>query len=182
MIRQAEERDVTAVIRIWQEGVDKAIGRPALDVDHLEDFFNERIVIAHPPFGFWVACDDQKVVVGWQALLPFDNNPATRSFLAEASTYVARASARSGIGEALIRHTMAHASTGTLQYVLGFISSENAGAQAMIMKCGWSRVGEMPSTSKAPATPRIDVYVFVPIPAGMAPSNSFKPTALRGLA
>src|SRR5688572_5139721 len=163
VIRQAEERDAPAVIRIWQEGVDSAIGRPALAVDHLEDFFLERISSAHPPFGFWVACDAKDVVVGWQALLPFDNNPATRSFLAEASTYVARASARRGVGEALIRHTMDHAVAGTLQYVFGFISSENVGARAMVMKCGWNRAGEIPGTSKAPATPKIDIFVFVPV-------------------
>ncbi|MBF6023393.1 GNAT family N-acetyltransferase [Lysobacter niastensis] len=165
-IRLAEAHDAPAVIRIWQEGVDSAIGRPALDVDRVEDFFLERISSARPPFGFWVACDDEGVVVGWQALLPFDNNPATRPFLAEASTYVASASARRGVGEALIRHTMDHATAGALQYVLGFISSENPGAQSMVMKCGWNRAGEMPGTSKAPATPGIEIFVFVPVLRG----------------
>ena len=162
VIRIADERDVEAVIRIWKEGITSAIGRTAVDVDQLEDFFLQRILSASSPFGFWVACAPDGAVIGWQALLPFDNNPATRTFFAEASTYVAKEAARHGVGEALIRHAMAFAAEGSLQYVIGFISGENHGAQAMVKKCGWKLVGDIPAASKAPTTPGSAVFVFLP--------------------
>ena len=162
MIRIADERDVEAVIRIWKEGITSAIGRAAVDMDQLEDFFHQRILSASRPFGFWVACAPDGAVVGWQALLPFDNNPATRTFFAEASTYVAKEAIGHGVGEALIRHAMAFAAEESLQYVIGFISDENHAAQAMIKKCGWKLVGDIPATNKAPITPGSTLFVFLP--------------------
>jgi phosphinothricin acetyltransferase len=164
LIRKATEADVEVVARIWREGVAQAIGRttpPMLEVP-LRGFFHQRIRAAEPPFGFWVAEAVDRTVIGWQALLPFNNNPAMRPCLAESSTYVATAHARNGVGEALIRHAMRLAGESTLQYILGFISAENGRSLAMVEKCGWLRVGLIPGTQKEPATPDIVMVAFVP--------------------
>jgi phosphinothricin acetyltransferase len=164
LIRPAGEQDLESIVRIWREGVSQAIGESASvpEEQQLKGFFLQRIRAAKPPFGFWVACCERDSVIGWQALLPFDNNPVTCSFVAEWSIYVARSHARRGVGEALTRHAMKSASEGPLQYVIGIISAENRGALALAEKCGWVRVGALPGTEKGPGRPEVRIVAFVP--------------------
>jgi phosphinothricin acetyltransferase len=164
LIRPAGEQDIGSIVRIWREGAAAAIGSAAssLPEAQLREFFLQRIRTIEAPFGFWVVCGADGVVIGWHALLPFDNNPVTSAFVAEWSIYVAQSSARQGIGEALTRHAMQAASDSTLQYVFGFISAENRAALAMVEKCGWVQVGAVPGTQKGPTRPGVVVVAFVP--------------------
>jgi phosphinothricin acetyltransferase len=168
LIRSAGRDDIEAIVRIWREGASHAIGAEAASLGEAEltEFFLQRIRAAESPFGFWVACDQAGEVIGWQALLPFDNNPATCSYVAEWSVYVAGAHARIGVGEALTRHAMKYAREGRLQYLIGLIASWNHRALAMAEKCGWVRVGVLPATDRAPARPEIIIVAFVPAPIG----------------
>lgn len=160
-IRDAQEIDLERILDIWKQSAEIAVGRPIekINADYLKRFFHERIFMSKP-FGFWVA-ENEGEVVGWQALLPFDNNPVMRGYNAESSTYVSNDFLYRGVGETLIRYAMCQAQETDLQYIFGFISFENPAALSMVKKCGWEAVGLVPTPKKMPIGSKLHIVVYV---------------------
>jgi L-amino acid N-acyltransferase YncA len=163
-IRSATEADLPRVIAVWRAGAGVALGRKveAPSEAELLGHFRYRLSAATPPFGFWVYETDAGEVVGWQSLMPFENNPLERATIAESSTYVARDWARSGVGEALLRHAMVAAEDRGLTYVFGFVVNE--ASVRLVEKCGWHRVGDMPAAPRRESTRPLTVVAYA-VPA-----------------
>ncbi len=159
--RRAKATDAKRIVKIWLQGAGQAIARVPTDLSErkLTRFFRREMRLARPPFGMWVA-ELNGEVCAFCAVLPYDNNPATRPYNGEAMLYVARRYRRRGLGQLLTRHLMAAASG--LHYVIGFVAESNVASIRLLKKCGWTRVGMLPQRAKEPGAGRGMVVAFVP--------------------
>ena len=147
-IRRATPGDAPAIAGIWLEGLAQNLVRVerTLGAGEAEAAFADRLVLAAPPFGFWVAAGTDGALLGWQSILACVNNPLLRERCAEASTYVLPLASHAGVGEALLRHAMKEATGARFNHLLGWII--NPRALRMVERCGWTQVGLLPETER----------------------------------
>jgi L-amino acid N-acyltransferase YncA len=102
-----------------------ALGFIPDDARDYRESFAEKIASQTTEFKIWVAESVQSSILGWQSLLPTQNNPAIRPFVAESSTYVAVDNEYKGVGTAIMRHALKQAERSRLQRVVGFVLASN---------------------------------------------------------
>jgi phosphinothricin acetyltransferase len=99
-IRDASVNDAPAIARIYNQGIEDRLAT-------LETQFRtpkeraEWLASRSPRHPVLVAVDDQRAVLGWGSLNPFNPRPAY-DHVADFSVYVARESRGRGIGDALL--------------------------------------------------------------------------------
>src|ERR1041385_3093275 len=104
LIRLATERDLPAIVAIYNEAIP---GRTAtadtvpVTVEDRVEWFRKHDPSTHPIF----VCEDSGQIVGWTSLSPFYGGPAYKK-TAEVSTYVTNRRQREGIGTCLRSHVL----------------------------------------------------------------------------
>jgi L-amino acid N-acyltransferase YncA len=144
-IRRAEAKDDKEMIAIWKAGAVKA-GVPLAieDIYDVEEFFLGRLKGQTEIFQIWVAESEGGEILGWQSLSACTNNPVTRGFMAESSTYVRPEAARQGVGKALLLHAMNHAQQKGLRLLQGYISLGNTASAELVKRLGWQHAYTLP--------------------------------------
>lgn len=164
-IREANVKDLENINFYWRSEIEMAL---AIDLDPVAEVQEERFKRAFRDkfnevsdiFKIWVAELDGKII-GWQYLLPFDNNPALHEVTAEVSTYVDPEHKAMGVGTSLLRNMEAHVLKTPLQYVVGYVSKGNDAMQEFAEKLGFQVVGNFPPPKKKPFWHPSVMYVYV---------------------
>ena len=164
-IREASVDDLKDIYFYWKEGVEQALAMELDPVqkaieDHYKEEFRQKFDEVDGVFRIWVAEQDEKVI-GWQYLMPYDNNPALRNYTAEISTYVAPDYRECGVGTALLQHGADHAKQTPLQYIVGHISEENEAIPGIAERVGFKKCGEFPPPLKDPKHSASHIYIYV---------------------
>lgn len=139
-IHRYEEKDLAAMIAIWNEVVDDGRAFPqleGLDSATALDFFGSQSFcgVARETAG--------NQVVGLYILHP--NNIGRCAHICNASYAVANNCRGRGIGEKLVRHSLAMARElgfGVMQF--NAVTASNERAHKLYQKIGFSRVGQVP--------------------------------------
>lgn len=164
-IREAHPDDLDHIFFHWLGGVRHAL---AMELDPLLDAMEERYMESFRNkfgevgciFKIWVAVDGRGDVIGWEYLMPFENNPAVRHLTAEFSIYLSPTHRGQGIGTALLRTAIEHARHTPLQFIIGYVSADNAAMQAVCEKLGFSKAGEYPPPLKEPHYGASYMYLY----------------------
>ena len=139
-IRRAEERDLPAIVEIYNQGVDDGVASCDLSATSAEE--KRDWLRAHgDPYAVWVAEEDG-LVVGWISLSPYDSKPCFAG-TATLSTYVRRGHRRRGAATALREHLVANARARGFHTLLNRVWATNEASIAMSRKFGWKQVGHM---------------------------------------
>lgn len=146
-IRPATPADFNAIYAIWLEGIAHSFAGFAHPAD-LREQFHHNFISCHPPFGFWVAEEDE-LVLGWQSLLPCTSNPLKRHLLAESSTYLGDGGRGRGVGELLLRRALAEARDSGLRFVVAYTLVENTRVGELYARCGFQANGRMTAAELA---------------------------------
>ena len=157
-IRPALLPDFEAIYAIWLEGIAHSFAGFDYPAD-LHEQFHHNFAACRPPFGFWVAETDGKVV-GWQSLLPCTSNPMKRHLLAESSTYVASGKQTRGVGEALLRHALAQAGPMGLQFVFGYVLAGNERMAKLVQRCGFALASDALTPRLPPFQSPKDLWIY----------------------
>ncbi|MDO7886646.1 GNAT family N-acetyltransferase [Hymenobacter cheonanensis] len=162
-IRPAAPVDFEAIYAIWLEGIAHSFAGFAHPPD-LREQFHHNFATCQPPFGFWVA-EEAGQVLGWQSLLPCTSNPLKRYLLAESSTYVAADVQLKGLGESLLRKALNEAGMREIQFVIGWVRTNNSGIAKMVARCGFvlTQPGFVPQVPPLTHVSNLWVYT-VPTP------------------
>lgn len=111
-------------------------------------------------FKFWAAESESGEIVGWQALMPYVNNPFSRELSGESSTYVRPSAQAGGVAYILLYHVIAHAKTTPLHHVVAFVAEDNKAVEQIGAKLGgWQRVGVIPPSPKPPRRPSMVLHI-----------------------
>lgn len=164
-IREAHIEDLDRIYFHWLGGVGHALAMeldPLLDAreERYKESFRNKFREVGCIFKIWVAVDEQGEVIGWEYLMPFENNPAVRHLTAEFSIYLSPAHRGQGIGTALLRMAIGHARHTPLQFIVGYVSAENSAMQAVCEKLGFVKAGEYPPPLKEPYYGRSYMYLY----------------------
>ena len=153
-VRPYGESDLMAIQRIWNEVVkagDAFPGETPLSLQECRSYFASQSLTA-------VAEADGRVQ-GVYILHP--NNIGRAGHIANASYAVAAKARGSGIGEALVRHSLsqlaAHGFTG-LQF--NAVVSTNKAAIALYEKLGFTRIGTIPGGYRLLDDSMIDIFIY----------------------
>lgn len=164
-IRPAIPADFEGIYAIWLAGVAHSFAGFAHPPD-LREQFHHNFTTCQPPFGFWVA-EDAKDILGWQSLLPCTSNPLKRHLLAESSTYVAADMQLKGLGESLLRQALTEAGMRGLQFVLGWVRTNNKGIAKMVARCGFVPTKHGLTPQVPPLTPANELWMYT-VPANQS--------------
>lgn len=164
-IREAKVEDLENINFYWRSEIEMAL---AIDLDPVMEIQEQRYKKAFEPkfnevtdiFKIWVAELDGKIV-GWQYLLPFENNPALHEVTAEVSTYVDPEHKVMGVGKELLKNMERHVLGTPLQYVVGYVSEGNEAMNSFAMELGFEKVGTFPPPKKKPFWHPGVMYVYV---------------------
>jgi L-amino acid N-acyltransferase len=139
-VRRAEERDLPAIVEIYNQGVEDGVASCDLsgtDAEGKKEWF-----AAHgDPYAVWVA-EQGGAVVGWISLSPYDSKPCFAR-TATLSTYVRRGHRRHGAATALRGHLIAEARRRGFHALINRVWATNEASIAMSRKFGWEQVGHM---------------------------------------
>lgn len=158
-IREATPADVDAVFAIWKEGALQSLGTSLPEGVDFRARFHQQVAEQDENFKVFLA-EDERGLLGWQALAPFRSNPAVRHLMAESSTYVSAASGKLGVGRDLILHALRHADHSKLQYVVAYVASTNERTLYSAQKAGFHLVGMLPPMHKEPQGPQLAFLVY----------------------
>ena len=153
-IRPYGESDLMAIQRIWNEVVEAGNAFPGetpLSLQECRSYFAAQSLTA--------VAEANGRVEGLYILHP--NNVGRAGHIANASYAVAPSARGSGIGEALVRHSLTqlrpHGFTG-LQF--NAVVSTNRVAMALYEKIGFTRVGTIPAGFRLPDDSLVDIYIY----------------------
>lgn len=140
LIREAQERDLPAIVAIYNEGVASGISTadtsPATVASHSAWFKQHS---AKRPV--WVA-EREGQVAGWLSFQDFYGRPAYH-ITAELSVYVAGRFQRQGVGRLLLAEAVQRASGLGLHNLLGFVFDMNGPSIALFERQGFTRWGNL---------------------------------------
>ena len=112
-----------------------------------------------PPGGWTYVAELDNRVVGTYVMKA--NQPGQGSHTANCGYMVAGASAGSGVGEAMCRHSLEEAKRlGFLAMQFNFVVSTNVRAVALWQRCGFAIVGTLPEAFRHPTRGLVDAYVM----------------------
>jgi phosphinothricin acetyltransferase len=168
IIRDATLDDLDQIYFFWHGAVEQAIAMQLDPVkqaqeERYKEAFRQKFEEVDETYRIWVADLDGKII-GWQYLMPFENNPVFRHLTAEVSTYVAPDYRRSGVGTALLEHATMHAWGTSLQFVVGYISADNDAIRRVASRLGFRKAGEFPPPLKDPKGGKSYIYYYM-VPA-----------------
>ena len=157
MIRNADERDLPAIVAIYNAAIPGR--RATADVDPVSiearrDWFGEHAPDRRP---IWIA-ERGGEVAGWLSVGPFYRRPAWDR-TAEVSVYVHPAHRRRGIARDLLRHAVTSAPALGLTALVGLVFGHNAPSLALFRQAGFEVWGRMPRVTELDGVERDVVIV-----------------------
>lgn len=164
LIRQATLNDLDRIYFHWKAGVGDALSYEKSSLwevkeKRYKEIFRKKFDEVDEIFNIWVAVKGSEVV-GWQYLMPCENNPATRHLTGEVSTYVSPDHRGQGVGTILLKYALVHAKSTPLQYVIGYVSEGNKTIQSIVEKLGMVKSGEFPPPLKEPRGSAAYIYIY----------------------
>lgn len=147
-IRLAKDADFDAVYSIWLDGIHNSFDSQNIDLEKVKQKFASNFFERKGVFNFWVAVDNDDVVLGWQSLSKCSNNPFKENTYAESSTYISKCNRYKGLGKALLDYVMNIAENSELEYIIGFVAISNEPAKKITEDTGWHIVGQIPDSKK----------------------------------
>jgi L-amino acid N-acyltransferase YncA len=161
LMRDARPDELDEIYEIWRAGMEQH--GYELDPARREKYFaylKGMMESQDDVFKFWVAEAETGQIAGWQALMPYANNPFSREFGGESSTYVRPSSQAGGVAYILLYHVIAHAKATSLHHVVAFVAEDNKAIEQIGEKLGgWQRVGVIPPSSKPPKRPSMVLHI-----------------------
>jgi len=133
-VRVMQEKDQSAVLRIFAQGIKLGSATFRDAVPSWEDFDAE-----HLPFGRLVVCSEGDVV-GWCVLSPVSSRDCYRG-VAEVSIYVDEAFRRHGFGTVLLDALVKEAGAYGIWSLLAVVLANNKASLALHRRCGFREVG-----------------------------------------
>jgi ribosomal protein S18 acetylase RimI-like enzyme len=119
----------------------------------------EALALWFPAGGRTYVAERDGAVVGTYVMKA--NQPGQGSHTANCGYMVAGASAGSGVGEAMCRHSLEEAKRlGFLAMQFNFVVSTNVRAVALWQRCGFAIVGTLPEAFRHPTRGLVDAYVM----------------------
>jgi len=155
LMRDAQPDELDVIYEIWKGGMEQHGYEidPGKRAKYLA-YFRALLQLRDDVFKFWIAETEGGEIVGWQALMPYGNNPFSRELGGESSTYVRTTAQARGVAYILLYHVIAHAKTTPLHHVIAFVAEDNLAIEQIGGKLGgWQRVGVLPSSPKPPKRP-----------------------------
>jgi L-amino acid N-acyltransferase YncA len=155
LMRDARFDELDEIYAIWQAGMEQhGYEIDPAKRDKYAAHFERMMRSQDEVFKFWVAESEHGELAGWQALMPYGNNPFSRELGGEASTYVRPSAQAGGVAYILLYHVIAHAKTTSLHHVVAFVADDNKAVEQIGGKLGgWQRVGVIPPSPKPPKRP-----------------------------
>lgn len=137
-VREFRPEDVPALAEIWNEVVRDGVAFP-----QLEELTDEEAAEFFAAQDFCAAAEADGRVLGLYILHP--NNVGRCSHQANASYAVASAARGMGVGEALVRHSLAQAvELGYRLLIFNAVVAANSRAIALYERLGFVRIGTVP--------------------------------------
>ena len=130
------------------EGISNSFDISTMDTNLVIANFKSNFYSRQGTFNFWVAVDNTDNVIGWQSLIKCFDHPFKENIYAESSTYVAKHNRFKGLGELLLNHVILEAKKNNIEYLVGFVATNNAAAKKITKATGWIEVGIIPTSSE----------------------------------
>lgn len=165
-VRMAEDSDIPAITRIYNEAIEDGGSTSDLVPQTLDQ--RRAWVESHvPPYAAFVAeemaddnDDDRGEVVGFCALSVFYDRPGYNG-VGDLAYYVARDQHRHGIGGAMLDFLIAEARRRSMRKLIAVIFANNAGSTALVSHAGFTRFGFLPNASRSTAGMHDLTYWFL---------------------
>ena len=144
-IRNAEAKDLTVIVEIYNASIPSRIATGDLELISMESripWYQEHSPDSHP---ILVVELDNKVV-GWLSFQSFYGRQAYKATL-EVSIYVAPEYQGRGIGKKLLSEAIYHSSKLGIKTLLGFIFAHNIPSLSLFNKFGFQRWGYLPKVA-----------------------------------
>lgn len=129
--REAKEDDWKIInqifIKNWKQNSDLETS------SNLKDAFYKR---SHP-FNFWVVENEKGVILGWCSCFRVFESPLREGFNADLSIYVDPNSFAMGVGDLLMKETLAILKKTDIMLVFGHIESHNMKSKKLAQKYGF---------------------------------------------
>jgi L-amino acid N-acyltransferase YncA len=161
VMRDARPDELDEIYAIWKAGMEQHGYEidPARRAKYIA-YLNGMMQSQDEVFKFWVAEAENGEIAGWQALMPYGNNPFSRELGGESSTYVRPSLQAGGVAHILLYHVIAHAKTTSLHHVVAFVAEDNKAVEQIGGKLGgWQRVGVIPPSPKPPRRPGMVLHI-----------------------
>jgi L-amino acid N-acyltransferase YncA len=146
MIRDARERDLPAIIKIYNAAIASRVSTAQLEPVTLEkrrNWLKDHSSDRHP---FWVLEIDGKITA-WLTLKPFLPRCAYRD-TAEVSVYVDEKFRRRGIGRRLLGEAIARARALGINAMVGLIFAHNQPSLRLFEQLGFEKWGLLPGVAR----------------------------------
>ena len=144
LIRLATDDDFETIYSIWLDGIKNSYDDTSIDPQTLKEKFSSNFNQRQGIFNFWVAVDAENKIWGWQSLVRCLNHPFKDNTYAESSTYLSIENRFKGLGKLLLGYVLKEAEKSSLEYVIGFVATNNVAAIKITKATGWIEVGIMP--------------------------------------
>jgi L-amino acid N-acyltransferase YncA len=155
-IRFAQPSDGRHITEMWLECLQLGGYTTYPCSDQAMGAFVQRIENPQGHSRIWVAVLGDEIV-GWQGLIDFGVTQITRAALS--STYVSPRWHHKKVGCQLLKHAMQCVTdNGGLDYILGWIKSDNLASIRLVRSLGWKRIGKIPRFREA--DPKLEYYAF----------------------
>lgn len=145
-IRDARERDLPAIIKIYNAAIATRISTAQLEpvtIESRRNWLSDHSPDRHP---FWVLEIDREVA-GWLTLKTFLPRCAYRD-TAEVSVYVHEKFRRRGVGRALLSAAIARAPELGVSAMVGLIFAHNAPSLRLFERLGFEKWGLLPRVAQ----------------------------------
>ena len=149
LIRLATDDDFETIYLIWLDGIKNSFDDNLIDQHTLREKFSSNFNQRQGVFNFWVAVDTENKIWGWQSLVRCLNHPFKDNTYAESSTYLSIENRFKGLGKLLLEYVLKEAEKSSLEYVIGFVATNNVAAKKITKATGWIEVGIMPPSKSS---------------------------------
>ena len=139
-VERASERDVPDAARIYNRYV-----RESTATFHCRTIPNDelaKVLLREPPYGGFVARDDDGTLLGYLSLAPFINRCAAR-WSVELAMYLGPGACGRGLGSLLLETAEESAREHRLHTIVAVICSENAGSCRFFRRHGYRHCGSL---------------------------------------
>lgn len=159
-LRDSHIDDFEEIFDIWKLSQDNSCARSLIDMEEYKPDMFKLFKNQNDNFKFYVA-DRKGEIVGYQSILPTENNPVLCHEQAVSSTYVKLGCGGQGVGVNLIKHACEEAKKTTINIIYGKVVASNTPAMNMVEKSGWCKVGLIPQTTKPPVFSAHYLYYYL---------------------
>ncbi len=145
-IRLAKEKDLPAIVAIYNEAIPARFATGDLTLVSVEDrlpWFQEHAPERYPIF----LMEEEGRVLGWCALSAYRAGREAFRHTAELSYYVAKDAQRQGVGRELTKHALKVCADLDIKNVLAIVLARNGASQALLEQFGFSRWGYLPQVA-----------------------------------